>query len=55
MICQNRNWIARSLYLGFSGNLIIDNQGDADPDYTGLGSRYSLIYLASSELSTGQG
>jgi len=37
-------------YAGFVGNILfIDNQGDADPEYTGLGSRYSLIYLTAEE------
>ncbi|PBC01726.1 hypothetical protein [Mesorhizobium sp. WSM3860] len=56
VICQNLNRIVRSLYLGFSGELLfIDNQGDTDPYYTGLGTRYSLAYVSASELPAGIG
>lgn len=45
VIAENRNWIVRSTYLGFSGDLFfLDNQGTDDPNYTGLGTRFSLIY-----------
>jgi hypothetical protein len=37
-------------YAGFRGNLFfIDTQGNDDPDYSGLGSRYSLIYITEEE------
>ena len=37
-------------YLGFSGNLMFnDNQGTSDPNYSGFGTRYSLIYLTAEE------
>lgn len=37
-------------YLGFQGNLLFtDTQGDSDPTYDGLGSRYQLLYLTSEE------
>jgi len=37
-------------YAGFSGNLLfIDTQGSLDPEYTGLGTRYSLVYLTADE------
>lgn len=56
VICQNLNRIVRSLYLGFSGDIFfIDNQGDTDPVYTGLGTRYSLAYVTASELPAGLG
>lgn len=56
VICQNLNRIVRSLYLGFSGDLtFIDNQGDTDPVYSGLGTRYSLAYISASELPAGLG
>jgi hypothetical protein len=51
VIAENQNAIVRSQYLGFSGDLaFIDNQGASDPDYTGLGARYSLAYLTAAEL-----
>lgn len=56
VICQNLNRIVRSLYLGFQGDFTwIDNQGSDDPTYTGLGARFSLAYLAVSDLAAGQG
>lgn len=37
-------------YAGFSGNLLfIDTQGKSDPSYTGLGSRFALVYLTAEE------
>jgi hypothetical protein len=52
VICQNRNRIVRSAYLGFSGDLAFDDtQGTADPVYTGLGSRFLLLYFPASELA----
>lgn len=37
-------------YAGFLGNLLfVDTQGDNDPEYTGFGSRYSLVYLTAAE------
>ena len=45
MICLDRVRIVRHEYLGFIGNLVfIDTQGTSDPEYTGFGSRYLLIY-----------
>lgn len=56
VICQNLNRIVRSLYLGFEGDFVfIDNQGNSDPYYSGLGTRYSLAYLEPSDLPPGQG
>lgn len=46
-ICQNLNRIVRSAYLGFVGDLaFIDTQGTDDPVYTGVGSRFLLLYLS---------
>ena len=40
-----------SLYWGFEGDfLFIDTQGDADPVYTGLGTRWQLVYFDPSDL-----
>ena len=56
VICQNENRIVRSLYLGFSGDFAwYDTQGSTDPIYTGLGSRYLLLYLYPNELPDGEG
>jgi len=56
VVCQNRNRIIRSRYLnenvGFAGDFIFnDLQGASDPDYTGLGTRYQLLYLSADDLA----
>lgn len=39
-------------YLGFVGDFIfVDTQGLTDPFYKGLGTRYQLVYLQSSDLA----
>lgn len=54
-ICQNLNFLVRSLYLGFIGDLaFIDTQGISNPNYTGLGTRFQLIYLTPAEVLTAQ-
>jgi hypothetical protein len=56
VIAENLNRIVRSVYLGFIGDFVFfDTQGQTDPVYTGLGSRYLLIYLAESDLPAGEG
>lgn len=51
VLCEDRNRIVRSAYLGFAGDLaFIDNQGTSDPVYSGLGSRFSLAYLEPGDL-----
>lgn len=51
VICEDRNRIVRGPYLGFDGDLaFFDTQGTADPYYTGLGSRWQLLYLALADL-----
>lgn len=50
VFCQNLNKIVRSIYLGFTGDLcFIDTQGNDDPVYTGLGSRFVLAYIETSD------
>ena len=45
MICLDAVGIVREVYLGFIGQLVfIDTQGNDNPEYTGLGSRYILTY-----------
>lgn len=56
VICENWNRIVRSLYLGFVGDFAwIDTQGTSDPVYTGIGSRYYLVYLEETDLPAGEG
>jgi len=51
VIAQNLNRLVRSSYLGFTGDFVFfDTEGENDPIYTGLGSRYRLIYLTEAEL-----
>lgn len=56
VLCRNLCVVVRSLYLGFIGDVaFVDTQpdkinGPMDPEYTGLGARYQLIWLAPSEL-----
>jgi hypothetical protein len=40
-------------YAGFVGDFImVDTQGELDPDYTGLGTRWVLVYLEAADLVT---
>lgn len=51
VICQNLNRIVRDLYLGFGGDFVwVDTEGTADPVYTGIGARFQLVYLETSDL-----
>lgn len=51
VICENLNRIVRNAYLGFVGDFaFLDTQGSSDPYYTGLNSRYFLVYLEVSDL-----
>lgn len=51
-IAQNLNKLIRGVYLGFIGDFsFVDTQGTNDPVYTGLGSRYQLLYYLPSELT----
>lgn len=50
---QNLNRIVRSTYLGFSGDLMFaDAQGDDDPTWDGVGTRFFLFYLSPDDLAT---
>ena len=45
-ICRDRCRLIRLQYLGFIGDLaFFDTQGANDPESSGLGSRWKLIYL----------
>lgn len=51
-ICQDRNLIVRSSYIGFVGDLcFIDTMGTDDPTYEGLGTRFGLAYIEAGELT----
>jgi hypothetical protein len=51
VIAENANRIVRDAYLGFVGDLAFFDQQDerADPNWTGLGSRWLLFYLEAGE------
>lgn len=47
VLCHDRVRLVREPYLGFIGDLAFrDTQGKDDPVYTGLGTRFQLMYLA---------
>lgn len=51
-ICLDRVKMVRETYLGFIGDLVFaDTQGTSDPFYTGLGSRFVLLYLEANDLT----
>jgi hypothetical protein len=52
--CQNLNRVVRDAYLGFVGDFLwFDTQGSSDPVYTGIGTRYQLLYLSPADLAAG--
>lgn len=49
--CLYGNKMVGYSYLGFKGDLVfLDNEGQSDPAYEGLGGRYILYYIEESEL-----
>lgn len=45
-LCRDRCKIVRGTYQGFTGDLaFIDTQGTSDPEYSGLGARFDLVWL----------
>ena len=50
--CRNQVRVVRSVYLGFVGDLaFVDMQGSEDPSSPGLGSRFLLCYLESTDIA----
>jgi hypothetical protein len=46
VLCRDRVYLVRQAYLGFSGDLaFVDTQGEDDPQCTGLGTRWQLVYI----------
>jgi len=46
ILCRDRVWLVRSPASGFVGDLsFMDTQGQSDPEYSALGSRYELIWV----------
>lgn len=51
VLCRDRVMLVREAYRGFVGDLtFVDSQGTSDPDYTGLGGRFVLVYLEAGDL-----
>jgi hypothetical protein len=50
--CLNRKrLLVNRQYLGFVGDfMFIDTQGQDDPQYTGLGTRWLLVYIEAADL-----
>lgn len=52
VLCINQEPLVQEAYLGFSGELqFVDTQGTDDPVYTGLGTRWQLVYLEPADLA----
>lgn len=50
-LCQNRTLLVRYAYLGFAGDLaFVDMQGNDDPRWESLGTRWQLVYLEPADL-----
>jgi hypothetical protein len=52
-IARNKiRFLLDAIYKGFAGDFVfVDTQGDTDPQYTGLGTRYLLVYMTESEVN----
>jgi len=52
-ICRNRiRLLLASSYEPYVGDFVfVDTQGDTEPQYSGLGSRYVLLYLSADEIA----
>ena len=52
VICLNKTLIVRNSYFAFSGDFIfIDTQGANTPVYTGIGSRFFLVFMSSDDVA----
>lgn len=50
-LCLDRVRLVRTTYQGFAGDLAFaDTLGAVDPTYDGLGARFQLLYLESTDL-----
>lgn len=52
-LCLNqKRLLINRQYLGFVGDFVfVDTQGAEDPQYTGLGTRWLLVYIEASDLA----
>ena len=52
IICLNYDLIIRNTYFGYIGDFFFyDTQGTSDPVYTGLSSRWFLVYLEAADIA----
>lgn len=52
IICRNNQRIVINAYFGFIGDFkVVDTEGNSDPTYDGLGTRFLLIYLEAADLA----
>ena len=50
VLANDAGFLVCRQYEGFKGNLcFVDTQGNNDPEYAGLGTRYVLVYLTEAE------
>lgn len=51
VLCHNLDPIICRQYVGFLGNLVfVDTEGAADPEFSGIGARWQLVYMTETEL-----
>lgn len=51
VLCRDRVRLVREAYTPFIGDLaFVDSQGRDDPNFKGLGARFQLMYLESTDL-----
>lgn len=50
--CLNQRRLLRNRqYLGFAGDFVfVDTQGEDNPQYSGLGNRWQLVYIEAADL-----
>lgn len=52
VLCENTHLIIRNSYFGYAGDFAFyDTQGTDDPIYTGLGTRFILVYLTPDDIA----
>lgn len=52
VLCRDRVKLVRYEYLGLTGDFsFMDTQGKSDPEYSGFGGRFDLVYLEGDEAS----
>lgn len=53
VLCRNLVYLVREAYLGFAGDFaFVDTAGSDDPQYSGLGTRWQLLYMEAGSART---